>query len=219
MQSVAFAVPLLPGQAGADRIALAWCRAGARTEACQDARRRAGIIREAAWIQPAPGGDAAVACLEAGDPDAAFPIPGLGGAVGSLVPRPRPPGPRHRPGRRLRRARAGARLRHQQDLTPVRKGCAMRAQLITTRLKPGTGTAEPDDQLRAAEQPGSGLVRTLMMHDQKDPGQVYALVVSESGEKARASGIRRQGDDGRHLRRPAGVHRPDRRRRADGLSG
>src|SRR5262245_64828631 len=46
--------------------------------------------------------------------------------------------------------------------------------------------AEVHKQLRAAEQPGSGLVRTLVMHDQKDPSQVYALVVFESEDKARA---------------------------------
>ena len=62
----------------------------------------------------------------------------------------------------------------------------MWAQLIKMRLKPGNDTAELDKQIRAAEQPGSGLVRTLIMHDQKDPGQVYALVVFESEEKARA---------------------------------
>ena len=103
----------------------------------------------------------------------------------------------------------------------------MWAQLIKMRLKPGNDTAELDKQLRAAEQPGSGLVRTLVMHDQKDPSQVYALVVFESEEKARAreQDPRRQealqaarAIDGRHLRRPAGVHRPDGRRRVDGLS-
>ena len=62
----------------------------------------------------------------------------------------------------------------------------MWAQLITMRLKPGNDTAELDNQLRAAEQPGSGLVRTLVMHDQKDPSQVYTLVVFESEDKARA---------------------------------
>ena len=62
----------------------------------------------------------------------------------------------------------------------------MWAQLITMRLKPGKDTAELDKQIRAAEQPGSGLVRTLVMHDQKDPGRVYALVVFESEEHARA---------------------------------
>ena len=74
VQCVAFAVPLLPGQAEAVRIALASCRAGARKEACQDARRRAGIIREAVWIQPGPGGDVAVVYLEADDLAAAFTI-------------------------------------------------------------------------------------------------------------------------------------------------
>jgi quinol monooxygenase YgiN len=62
----------------------------------------------------------------------------------------------------------------------------MWAQLITMRLKPDSDTAELDKQIRAAEQPGSGLVRTLVMHDQKDPSQVYVLVVFESEEKARA---------------------------------
>jgi hypothetical protein len=72
VQSTAFAVPLLPGQAEAHRIALASCQAGARKEAYQDARRRAGIIREAAWIQPGPGGDVAVVYLEADDLAAAL---------------------------------------------------------------------------------------------------------------------------------------------------
>ena len=76
MQSVAFAVPLLPGQAEAHLVALASCQAGARKEAYQDARRRAGIIREAVWIQPAPGGDVAVVYLEADDLAAAFTIVG-----------------------------------------------------------------------------------------------------------------------------------------------
>jgi quinol monooxygenase YgiN len=62
----------------------------------------------------------------------------------------------------------------------------MWAQLIKMQLKPGNDTAELDKQIQAAEQPGSGLVRTLVMHDQKDPSQVYVLVVFESEEKARA---------------------------------
>ena len=62
----------------------------------------------------------------------------------------------------------------------------MWAQLITIRLKPDKDTAEIGTLLRAAEQPGSGLVRTLMMHNQKDPSRVFALVVFESEEKARA---------------------------------
>jgi hypothetical protein len=64
----------------------------------------------------------------------------------------------------------------------------MWAQLITTRLKPGKEHELPKlfEQLRAAEQPGSGLVRSMAMHDQSDPSRVYMLVVFESEEKARA---------------------------------
>lgn len=64
----------------------------------------------------------------------------------------------------------------------------MWAQLITSRLKPGR---EDDlqgllDQIEAAEQPDSGLVRSLSMRDQNDPSRVYMLVVFESEEAARA---------------------------------
>jgi hypothetical protein len=76
VQCVAFAVRLLSGQAGAVRAALASCWSGARREAYQDARRRAGIIREAVWIQPGPGGDVAVVYLEADDLAAAFTVLG-----------------------------------------------------------------------------------------------------------------------------------------------
>jgi hypothetical protein len=76
MQAVAFAVALLAGEADAVRVALASCWSGARKEAYQDARRRAGIIREAVWIQPGPGGDVAVVYLEADDLAAAFTLLG-----------------------------------------------------------------------------------------------------------------------------------------------
>ncbi len=64
----------------------------------------------------------------------------------------------------------------------------MWAQLITTRLKPGKEEELSTlfDQLQAAEQPGSGLVRTMAMRDQNDPSRVYMLVVFESEETARA---------------------------------
>jgi hypothetical protein len=62
----------------------------------------------------------------------------------------------------------------------------MWAQLIKMQLKPGSGTAELTKEIRAAEQPRSGLVRSLFMHDQADPSCVYTLVVFESEEKARA---------------------------------
>ncbi len=64
----------------------------------------------------------------------------------------------------------------------------MWAQLITTRVKAGKESEIPRlfQQLRDAEQPGSGLVRTLAMRDQNDPAQLSILVVFESEEKARA---------------------------------
>ena len=63
----------------------------------------------------------------------------------------------------------------------------MWAQLIKTRLRPGRedGMRQLSEELRAFEQPGSGLVRSTAMRDQNDPSQVYMLVVFESEEKAR----------------------------------
>ena len=64
----------------------------------------------------------------------------------------------------------------------------MWAQQITMRLKPGREADLPTliEQLRAAEQPGSGLVRSTAMRDRNDPSRVQFLVVFESEEKARA---------------------------------
>jgi hypothetical protein len=62
----------------------------------------------------------------------------------------------------------------------------MWAQLIQYRLKPGADTAELIAQIRAAEQPGSGLVRSLFMRDQANPSRMATLVLFESEEKARA---------------------------------
>ena len=64
----------------------------------------------------------------------------------------------------------------------------MWAQLITTRLKPGKEGELQGliDQLKSVEQPGSGLVRSTAMRDQKDPSRVYMMVVFESEERARA---------------------------------
>ena len=64
----------------------------------------------------------------------------------------------------------------------------MWAQLITTSLKSGCEGELPrlETALREAEQPGSGLVRSLLMQDQKDPTKLYMLVVFESEEHARA---------------------------------
>ena len=63
----------------------------------------------------------------------------------------------------------------------------MWAQMITMRLKAGKERDLPRlvEQLQAAEQPGSGLLRSSAMQDQKDPSRVYMLVVFESEEKAR----------------------------------
>lgn len=63
----------------------------------------------------------------------------------------------------------------------------MWAQLITMRLKPGKEGDLPRlyEQLRAVEQPGTGLLRTMAMQDQKDPSRVYNFVIFESEEKAR----------------------------------
>jgi quinol monooxygenase YgiN len=63
----------------------------------------------------------------------------------------------------------------------------MWAQLIKTRLKSGHEGDLPRlmAELQAIEQPGSGLLRSLAMQDQKDPSEVYMLVVFESEEKAR----------------------------------
>jgi quinol monooxygenase YgiN len=64
----------------------------------------------------------------------------------------------------------------------------MWAQLITMRVRPEKQQDLPTlfDQLQAAEQPGSGLVRTMAMQDQRDPSRIFVLVVFESEEHARA---------------------------------
>ena len=68
------------------------------------------------------------------------------------------------------------------------RGFTMWAQLIRSRLKEGgdVGLQRLEEQLRDAEQPGSGLVRTLIMRDQQDPNSLLMLVVFESEAKARA---------------------------------
>lgn len=64
----------------------------------------------------------------------------------------------------------------------------MWAQIIKTRLKPGKDVdlASLMDQLKAMEQPDSGLIRSTAMRDQKDPNSIYLIVVFESEEMARA---------------------------------
>ncbi|HUC15180.1 MAG TPA: antibiotic biosynthesis monooxygenase [Acidimicrobiales bacterium] len=64
----------------------------------------------------------------------------------------------------------------------------MWAQLISARLKPGKDQelAKLFDQLKATEQPGAGLLRSMAFRDQKDPSRFFTLVIFESEEKARA---------------------------------
>jgi heme-degrading monooxygenase HmoA len=72
----------------------------------------------------------------------------------------------------------------------------MWAQLSTVHVKEGKSDAvgEAMEQLRAFEQPDSGLLRTIVMQDQADAARVFVLVVFESEEKARA----RESDPRRH---------------------
>jgi len=71
MDALAFVAPLPAEQADAARTALASCWSGQHREAHQDSRRRAGITREAVWIQAHRGEEVAVIYLEADDLDAA----------------------------------------------------------------------------------------------------------------------------------------------------
>jgi quinol monooxygenase YgiN len=64
----------------------------------------------------------------------------------------------------------------------------MWAQIIKTRLKPGNDAEliKLMDQLKAIEQPDSGLLRSTAMRDQQDPDAIYLMVVFDSEESARA---------------------------------
>lgn len=81
----------------------------------------------------------------------------------------------------------------------------MWAQLMSIRLKTGgeARLSEVMAKLRAIEQPDSGLVRTTVMRDQKDPSRVYTLVVFESEEKARARETDPRREEGLHAVRAA----------------
>ncbi len=61
----------------------------------------------------------------------------------------------------------------------------MWAQQITVRLRPGADPSALGEHLRSIEQPGSGMLRTLVMRDQQDPDRLHVLAVFESEEKAR----------------------------------
>ena len=74
------------------------------------------------------------------------------------------------------------------NLKDGRKGPGVWAQLQKVSTKPERGAELLDvfDQLKAIEQPDSGLLRTMVMRSPAEPTQVYVLVVFESQEKARA---------------------------------
>lgn len=64
----------------------------------------------------------------------------------------------------------------------------MWAQIIKVRLKPGADdrVGELTDALRAAEQPDSGWIRSIVARDQADPAVLRMIVVFESEAHARA---------------------------------
>ena len=70
-QTLAFAVPILPGRTEDDRAAMASCQNERRADHAAS-RARAGITREAVWIQSTPAGDMAVVVLEGDDIGAAM---------------------------------------------------------------------------------------------------------------------------------------------------
>ena len=63
----------------------------------------------------------------------------------------------------------------------------MWAQMISVRLKPGKEgeLSRLVEELKAAEEPGAGLLRASVMLDQNEPGRGHMLIVFESEEKAR----------------------------------
>ena len=70
-QTLAFAVPILPGKTEDDRAAMASLLNEHKDDHAAS-RARAGITREAVWIQSTPAGDMAVVVLEGDDIGAAM---------------------------------------------------------------------------------------------------------------------------------------------------
>ena len=71
MAAVAFAIPVVPGKEQMDRDAFEEMK-GSRLEEYEEARRAAGIKREAVWHQETPQGTLAVVYMEAEDVGAAM---------------------------------------------------------------------------------------------------------------------------------------------------
>ena len=72
MPAIGFVAPILPGKTETDRANLLSCAQGERHVDFVESRRRAGITREATWIQSTPMGDLAVVFIESDDPEAAM---------------------------------------------------------------------------------------------------------------------------------------------------
>jgi hypothetical protein len=72
VETICFAVPLLPGMTDNDRAAMLSCWKGDRREDHASSRQRHGITRESVWIQSSPIGDVAIVLLQAGDLAAAL---------------------------------------------------------------------------------------------------------------------------------------------------
>ncbi len=72
MQTIAFASPILPGMTQTDRDNIESVASGERQADHLASRKRAGIAREAVWIQSTPDGDVAVVLIEAPDIQAAM---------------------------------------------------------------------------------------------------------------------------------------------------
>jgi len=62
----------------------------------------------------------------------------------------------------------------------------MWVQVISVQVKPGKDISGVISTLKAGEQPESGLLRELFLHDQSDPDHYVIMAVFESEEKARA---------------------------------
>jgi hypothetical protein len=62
----------------------------------------------------------------------------------------------------------------------------MWAQLITARARPDADLTRLHKLIRDAEEPGTGLVRTIVARDQNDPARIYTLVLFDTEDHARA---------------------------------
>lgn len=62
----------------------------------------------------------------------------------------------------------------------------MWGQLISMRMRSDGDLTRLWKLIREAEEPGSGMVRTIVAREQGDPTRVHTLVLFDSEEKARA---------------------------------